>query len=542
LTVVSTDVSAVPGRSTPNEVEPALSVIVPVYDMAGSIVDNVRTIRERVAAGLDGPFEVIVVSDGSVDGTAERVIESELPDVRVLHYDRNLGKGYAVKTGAREARGRWVGYVDADLDLDPAALPDYVATAEREELDFAIGSKRHPDSRVYYPRSRVIASWLYQQVVRAFFRLNVRDTQVGLKVFRREIAREVMPLLLVKRYAFDVELLAVSRALGYSKVKEMPVALDYRFTGSGVRSIAVAHALIDTLAVFYRLRILGYYQRRLAANRAFAWSSPVGPGPTVELVEAADAASRRAAAEASTAEIVALLEPGAHPSANWLTATAPFFGLRDIDAVVTPQLAPPGGDARERAAASIAESRLGAGSLNYRFKPGAIRFVSDFPAESFLVRRERLVSIDPATPVDQIVLEISAAGGRTLYLPEASVTVPAAPLFLPHLRRIGAYGRARGLLVRRRGLTVARASTLGLVAFLVWAFLGWIVFFAGPAGRDLWIAVWLVYAAALAVAAFFAGLRFYSFSVGLLAAAGLFLTHVVYSVSFVAGFLRRERG
>jgi glycosyltransferase involved in cell wall biosynthesis len=542
LTVVSTDMSAVPGRSTPNEVEPALSVIVPVYDMAGSIVDNVRTIRERVAAGLDEPFEVIVVSDGSVDGTAERVIESELPDVRVLYYDRNLGKGYAVKTGAREARGRWVGYVDADLDLDPAALPGYVATAEREELDFAIGSKRHPDSRVYYPRSRVIASWLYQQVVRAFFRLNVRDTQVGLKVFRREIAREVMPLLLVKRYAFDVELLAVSRALGYTKVKEMPIGLDYRFTGSGVRSIAVAHALIDTLAVFYRLRILGYYQRRLAANRAFAWSSPSGVGPTVELVEAIEATARRAAVEASTAEIVALLEPGARPSANWLTATAPFFGLRDIDAVVTPQLAPSGGNARERAAASIAESRMGAGSLNYRYKPGAIRFVSDFPAESLLVRRERYLSIDPATPADQVVLEISAAGGRTLYLPEASVTVPAAPLFLPHLRHICAYGRARGLLVRRRGLSAARVSTVGLVAFLVWVLFGWIVFFAGPLGRDLWLAVWLAYAAALSVAAFFGGLRFYSLRVGLLAAAGLFLTHVVYSVSFVAGFLRRERG
>ena len=132
-------------------------MIVPVYDQAGVIVENVRTICERVAAGMAEPFEVIVVSDGSVDGTAERLLESELPDVRVLYYDRNLGKGYAVKTGAREARGRWVGYVDADLDLDPAALPGFVAVAEREGLDFVVGSKRHPDSKVDYPRSRVAA-------------------------------------------------------------------------------------------------------------------------------------------------------------------------------------------------------------------------------------------------------------------------------------------------------------------------------------------------------------------------------------------------
>ena len=66
------------------------------------------------------------------------------------------------------------------------------------------------------------------------FRLDVRDTQVGLKLFRDEVAEEVMPLLLVKQFAFDLEFLAVSRALGYGRIKEQPVNLKYRFTGSGV--------------------------------------------------------------------------------------------------------------------------------------------------------------------------------------------------------------------------------------------------------------------------------------------------------------------
>ena len=172
-------------------------------------------------------------------------------------------------------------------------------TAERDGLDFAIGSKRHPDSKVIYPRSRVVASWLYQQFVRLFFRLDVRDTQVGIKVFRREVAKEVMPLLLVKRYAFDVELLAVSRAFGYGRVKEMPISLDYRFTGSGVRSMAVAHALVDTLAVFYRLRILGFYQRRAASLRHFAWNvESDGIMPLVTAIDASgDTATRRIEAE-----------------------------------------------------------------------------------------------------------------------------------------------------------------------------------------------------------------------------------------------------
>ena len=111
--------------------EPVLSVIVPVYNLAGSIVENVRIIHDRVSAGIAGPLEVIVVSDGSVDRTDERLLAEKLADVRVLHYDRNLGKGYAVKVGALEARGRWIGYVDADLDLDAGKQVNVLAGHDR---------------------------------------------------------------------------------------------------------------------------------------------------------------------------------------------------------------------------------------------------------------------------------------------------------------------------------------------------------------------------------------------------------------------------
>ncbi len=523
-----------------SEVAIALSIIVPVYDQADAIVGNVRLIRERVAEGMDDPFEIIVVSDGSVDGTAERMLESEMPGVKVLYYDRNLGKGYAVKTGAREARGRWVGYIDADLDLDPAALPGFVAAGEREGHDFVIGSKRHPDSRVHYPRARVISSWLYQQLVRVLFRLDVRDTQVGIKVFRGEIAKEVMPLLLVKRYAFDIELLAVSRAFGYGDVKEMPVKLDYQFTGSGVRSLAVLNALFDTMAVFYRLRILGHYQRRLAANRAFGWTPPAGFAPTVSVITERDPIKRRLEVEQSDGEVIAFLAPDARPSANWLSSTTPFFARPEIAAVVTPQLSPHGGSVGERGAAAVSESRIGAGSLNYRFKPGAMRFVSDFPARSLLVLRDRYLSLAPGTPPEEIVVRLGAAGGRTLYMPDASVTVPPARLFHPHIRRIAAYGRARGVLTRQRGLRAAGASTLGLLALCAWAFFGWLLAPLGPVVDALWLGTWIAYLCAIALASFFGGLRFHSLKVGAVMACALPYTHAVYIATFVTGFLRRE--
>ena len=246
---------------------PLLSIVVPVYNGGDEIVDNLAVIRRDAGGGLSrDEVELIVVSDGSIDGTTERLIEAQSDvDMHVIHYDRNFGKGYAVKLGAIEARGDWIALVDADLDLDPSLIPMYLETARREQLDFAIGSKRHPDSQVVYPRSRRLASWAYQQTNRVLFRLDVRDTQVGLKVFSRDVAENVVPLLLVKRFAFDLELLAVARAFGYRRVHELPIRLDYRFTGSEVRSKAAARALWDTAAVFYRLRILRWYQRRQRA-------------------------------------------------------------------------------------------------------------------------------------------------------------------------------------------------------------------------------------------------------------------------------------
>src|ERR687888_2528889 len=242
---------------------PLLTVVIPVYNGGDQVVANVEVIRQAVAGGVpEREMELIVVSDGSIDGTAERLLESRTTGTRVLHYDRNLGKGYAVKAGALAAHGDWIALVDADLDLDPRSIPDYLDAARRDGLDLAIGSKRHPQSVVHYPRSRRAASWFYQQLNRLLFRLDVRDTQVGLKVFSRRVVDEVVPLLLVKQFAFDLELLAVATALGHGCVQELPVRLEYRLTGSALGSQTVLRALWDTAAIFYRLRVLRTYERK----------------------------------------------------------------------------------------------------------------------------------------------------------------------------------------------------------------------------------------------------------------------------------------
>src|SRR6266508_5155411 len=131
-----------------------LSIVVPVYNGGDEIVDNVDVIQRKLLGRFRAEeVEIVVVSDGSMDDTGERLLAARgQAGIRVIHYDRNLGKGYAVKTGALASHGAWIALVDADLDVDPASVPSFLEIARRDNLDLAIGSKRHPDSVVYYPR------------------------------------------------------------------------------------------------------------------------------------------------------------------------------------------------------------------------------------------------------------------------------------------------------------------------------------------------------------------------------------------------------
>jgi hypothetical protein len=117
---------------------------------------------------------------------------------------------------------------------------------------------------VHYPLIRRLYSLGFQLLVRMLFRINVRDTQVGAKLFRREMLDTVVPLLLIKRYAYDLELLAVAAEFGFDRIEEMPVRLDYRFSGSGISNAAVRRMFVDTLAIAYRIHIRHWYVRRYA--------------------------------------------------------------------------------------------------------------------------------------------------------------------------------------------------------------------------------------------------------------------------------------
>lgn len=243
-----------------------LSLILPVHLGAGWIEANLRTTLGELEQ-VGSPFEVIVVCDGDDDLASDtaRLVAGEDDRVRVFHYPQNQGKGFALSFGVAQSRGRLIGWLDADLDVHPQAIVTAVRAFEQGDVDAAIGSKRHPSSTVSYPWLRRFYSLGYQLLVRLLFRLDVRDTQVGAKVFRREMLRTVTPLLLVKRYAFDLEVLAVGAEFGFDRIVEVPVHLAYRFSGTGINWRAVRNMLLDTLAIGYRIHVRHWYAKRFAS-------------------------------------------------------------------------------------------------------------------------------------------------------------------------------------------------------------------------------------------------------------------------------------
>jgi glycosyltransferase involved in cell wall biosynthesis len=242
-----------------------LSVIVPAYREARHIHENLsKLLRELDRLGR--AYEVIVVSDGNTDDTAREAERVVSPHIKVIEYNRNMGKGYALRCGVAHSSGDLVTFIDADMELDPRYIRGFIAVMESFDCDAVVGSKRHPMSNVHYPPARRFQSLMYQLLIRVLFQVKVRDTQTGLKLFRRQVLEEVVPLLAIKRFAFDLELLVIARQLGYKKVMEAPVDLDYKFESTADLK-STWNVLWDTAAIFYRLRVLRFYARQRAATK-----------------------------------------------------------------------------------------------------------------------------------------------------------------------------------------------------------------------------------------------------------------------------------
>lgn len=252
-----------------------LSVVVPAFKQERTIVEDIKNIIQTLE-GLHVKYELIIVVDGMIDGTYQKISKLKSSKVKIIAYKQNQGKGQAVRLGMMLAKGDVIGFIDAGMDIHPAGLKMLLNHMEWYDADIIVGSKLHPVSKVNYPFYRTILSWGYRMITATLFGFKIRDTQVGLKFFKREVVKDVLPRLLVKRYAFDIEMLAVSHSMGYWRIYEAPIEINFHAATITSKTMlrVIMLMLWDTFAVFYRLKIIHYYERKSHGRNVLSKKNP----------------------------------------------------------------------------------------------------------------------------------------------------------------------------------------------------------------------------------------------------------------------------
>ena len=567
-----------------------LSVILPCYNLAASIQTNLKNLHALLEK-QGFPYELIPVDDGSTDGTAEvlRNLADVTPAISPIVYPQNRGKGAALWAGFKIARYDWVLLLDGDFDLDPATLPAFCDVAKVSGADVIAGSKRHPDAQVEYPLRRRIFSALYHFLTRCTLKLGIQDTQSGMKLVRRAALEYAENRVLVKRFAFDLELFAVMLGGGFT-FAEAPVRIHFGVRWGCLSWRVLWRTLMDTLAIAYRARVLHYYKGLTPlppvpeAGQGPRFSVIVAcPGDSEvlrRLIEALKAQTyrnfeviflpdrllvrpetnyrfriiatgavrparkRNMGALASNGDVLVFIDDDAYPREDWLATAAARFADPQIHALGGPGLTPPEDPPEAQLSGAIFASPLVSGNFRCRyFIQGPLRRVEDFPSCNLFVRKSAFESIkgfrEDFWPGEDTLLcaDLQQNGFSLWYEPRVVVYHHRRKVFAPHLRQVGRYALHRGYFARRIGLNSRRLSYM-IPALFVLGLVGGI-----PLGL-LWPCLWWVYLPVV-------GLYFILTMADALLEApsirsiapfwwGLVATHLWYGVRFIQGVFARK--
>lgn len=188
-----------------------LSVVIPAYNEEKNIKNTLTLLNEYLKKNFSD-FEIIVINDGSTDKTEE--IIKELGFARLFSEEKNRGKGYAVKKGILNAEGDCIFFTDADLSYSPEYIKLAAELMQKEKTDCICGKRFNLQND--YPPLRRLLSITFQNIVSAFLKLEVKDTQCGFKGFSKKAAETVFPFVKTNGFGFDFEALYYARLFGFS--------------------------------------------------------------------------------------------------------------------------------------------------------------------------------------------------------------------------------------------------------------------------------------------------------------------------------------
>ena len=569
-----------------------LSIVMPLYHLADEAALNLREVAELFEK-YEVETELVPVDDGSGDGTDKVLAQLDFSNfthvtLKPVICRRNGGKGAALRAGFEASTGRYVMLLDGDLDIHPKQTPYFFEAMVTKGADIVVGSKRHKKSVVQYPWHRRIVSGCYFTLVKWFVGLPITDTQTGMKLFKREVLGPALERMLVKTYAFDLELLSIAASRG-AKIVEAPVVIRFGNKFGALKPKTVWQMSKDTLAVFYRLRLLRYYAKCLVpkkldhdplvsiviacpkrswmldecleaikAQSYEKWECIVLPDDSAEekggeervrfisTGKVRPAEKRNIGIRAAKGEIVAFIDDDAYPDAHWLEYAIKYFGDEDIGAVGGPGVTPPGDKRLARLGGRVYDNWLVSGNYRYRYHAGGVRMdIDDYPSCNLFVRKDLLDKIGGYRtdfwPGEDTLLckDIIDNWKRIIYDPWVVVYHHRRPLFLPHLRQLGRYAFHRGYFCKRFPSNSLRLSYFVPTFFDIYLAVLSVVGILNLTGIESlritfhrwggYLPFW-IYLALVAITTF--SLRPHHW---ILTAAGVIASHVWYGIRFIQG-------
>lgn len=562
-----------------------LSVILPAYNLGSCIYDNILAVAKELN---DIPFELVPVDDGSTDNTAleiERAM-SALPDGVVVPVvlKKNKGKGAALTAGLRASSGSHIMLLDGDLDLNPNHVWGFFDVMKEANADVVIGSKLHKKSNIKYPFRRRVASFVYYSLVRLLVKLPVHDTQTGAKLFKREALQYAFDRMLAKRFAFDFEVLTILYNKGY-KIAEAPVEFDFGEKMGCLTASNVKNVMLDTLGVFYRQRLLHYYDsvevcpmpkpvpgvsiiiacpnhascldeciekislqdwgRELEViilpNEAFPM--PKEYPEFVRIVPTGKirpAEKRNIGIKEAKYELLAFVDDDAAPLDGWLEHAVPYFSDDTVVGVGGPALTPSTDSFLSAAGGRVYANIFVSGGYRRRYIPTRVCNDDDLPSCNLFVRKAAVESVGgydvrywPGEDTQLCMALTENTGKRIVYDPWVQVTHHRRSLFLPHLRQVSRYARHRGHFARRGFSTSFRLCYMVPTAFVIGVLLGGIVVTIANAS-------WLTWLYMICCGAYLFLTLISSFSLNLfmwiVTWLGVVATHFAYGINFAYGW------
>jgi len=235
-----------------------ISIIIPGFNEEKRIQKTLHTLYSYCIQEFSH-FEILFVDDGSTDQTRRIVnqISTDIRQIYYLGYTKNMGKGYAIRFGMRHAKGRYVFFTDADLPYDTQFFVHAVETFLQTDCEIISGNRHLDQSRndAGVSQKRIWVSRIFSLIIRMLHRIEISDTQCGIKGFKKDCIRKLLQESRINGYAFDVEIFVLAR-LNQWDVELLPVVLVNNQFSKIRLGFDPLNILVDLIIIFQQYKKL----------------------------------------------------------------------------------------------------------------------------------------------------------------------------------------------------------------------------------------------------------------------------------------------